>query len=162
MSDTIKESPVHPVTVEDLRNLEFWDRLGSDHLARLAEIAVRVELPGDFELFREGDPADTVYIVIWGRVSLSIHVPGREDAIVGTISPGELLGWSALMTKRKWLATARTRKPTSLLAMPGEDLASVCEFDHEIGYYVMRSAFAAVAGRLQDTRLQLLDMFAKP
>lgn len=152
----------HPVTGADLRNLEFWERLGADHLERLAFIAVRQEVPAEFELFREGTPADGVYFVIWGRVMLSIHVPGRGNMQVGMIAPGELLGWSGLLREHTWAATAHTVKATSLLMFPGQSLIEMCEFDHEIGFYVMRSAFAGVARRLQETRRQLSEMVGRP
>lgn len=151
-----------PVTGADLRNLEFWERLGVDHLERLASIAVRQEAPADFELFREGAPSDGVYFVIWGRVVLSIEVPGRGSIQVGTSAPGELLGWSGLLRERTWAATARTVKATSLLVFPGQSLVEMCEFDHEVGFYVMRSAFAGVVQRLQETRRQFREMVGQP
>ena len=164
-----------PVSSQDLRDLAFWSRLssslsssvassqpGDDHLARVAAIARRLDAPGDVALFGEGDAADTAYFLIAGRVSLALRIPGRADAIVATLSAGELVGWSALLPARTWTATARTLEPASLLAIPGKDLVELCELDHELGYYVMRNALSTVAGRLSDTRLQLLDMFGKP
>lgn len=164
-----------PASSQDLQDLAFWSPLWSqvgspigsqpgddDRLARITAIARRLDAPGDVELFREGDSADTAYFLIAGRVSLSLRIPGRADAIVATLSAGELVGWSALLPARTWTATARALEPASLLAIPGEDLVEICELDHEIGYHVMRNALSAVAGRLRDTRLQLLDMFGKP
>jgi len=159
---TSHDRSTQPVTGADLRNLEFWERLGADHLERLACIASRQEVPAELELFREGTPSDGVYFVIWGRVALSIHVPGRGPMQVGTIAPGELLGWSGLLNERTWAATARTLKPTSLLVFPGQSLIEMCEFDHEVGFYVMRSAFAGVVQRLQETRRQFSEMVGQP
>jgi CRP/FNR family transcriptional regulator, cyclic AMP receptor protein len=160
----------HAVSVEELRALALWSRLGVDHLERVARMARRQEVPGGVVLFREGEPADTVYLIIEGRVSLSLRVPGRDDAIVGTLAAGELLGWSALLPdqapgsapERAWTATARTLAPGSLLVIPRQELVAACELNHEIGYYVMRNALSAVASRLRDTRIQLLDMFGNP
>jgi CRP-like cAMP-binding protein len=153
-----KQPSIHAVTAEDLRNLEFWERLGADHLERLAAIAMRQEVDAEAELFREGTPADRVYFVIWGRVALSIGVPGRGQVEVGMIAPGEILGWSGLLGERAWAATARAVKSSSLLVFPGASLGEICTLDHEVGYYVMRSAFASVARRLAETRLQLVEL----
>jgi CRP/FNR family cyclic AMP-dependent transcriptional regulator len=150
------ERSIHAVTSADLRNLEFWERLGADHLERLAGIARRQEVEADIELFREGAPADKVYFVIWGRVALSIDVPGRGSLEVGMVAPGELLGWSGLLGERTWATTARAVKSSSLLVFPGPALTEMCGLDHEVGYYVMRSAFASVSRRLHETRLQLV------
>lgn len=169
------QSGLREVSAGELRELALWSLLGPDHLERVARIARRRDVASGVVLFREGEPADTFYLVIEGRVSLSLRVPGREDAIVGTLSSGELLGWSALLpasrasqgteegtSQRTWTATARTLAPTALLVIPGKDLVETCKLNHEIGYYVMRSALSVVAGRLRDTRLQLLDMFGNP
>lgn len=169
------EMDLRKVSTDELRELGLWSRLGSDHLERVARIAHRQDVAAAVTLFREGEPADTVYLVIQGRVSLSLRMPGREDAIVGTLSSDEILGWSALLppesvgdrspeqrVQRTWTATASTLAPTSLLVIPGKELVAACEMDHEIGYYVMRNALSAVAGRLRDTRIQLLDMFGNP
>jgi CRP/FNR family transcriptional regulator, cyclic AMP receptor protein len=150
------ERSIHAVTAADLRNLELWERLGADHLERLAGIARRQEVDAGVELFREGTPADQVYFVIWGRVTLAIAVPGRGSLDVGTVAPGELLGWSGLLGEHAWATTARAVKPSSLLVFPGASLTEMCELDHEVGYYVMRSAFASVSRRLHETRLQLV------
>ena len=93
-----------------------------------------------------------------------MYVPGRapEKSIVSTISRGELLGWSALLPGRMWQATARTLKPTRLLAIDGTKLRELCDRDHEIGYAVMKHVLTVVGQRLTESRLQLLDMFTHP
>jgi CRP/FNR family cyclic AMP-dependent transcriptional regulator len=170
-SNDTSQSGLREVSAGELRALALWSRLGPDHLDRVTRIVRRREVAGGVMLFREGEPADTFYLVVEGRVSLSLRVPGREDAIVATLSSDELLGWSALLppepaeertAPRIWTASARTLAPTSLLVIPGKDLVETCELNHEIGYYVMLNALSVVAGRLRDTRLQLLDMFGTP
>ena len=65
-----------------------------------------------------------------------------------------------MLDQATWLATARAGKASSVLVLPGDALRSLCESDHEIGYFVMRNLFAAVTSRLQDTRMQLIDIYS--
>ena len=52
--------------------------------------------------------------------------------------------------------------PTTVLAFDGIRLRHACEGDPRLGYKLI-SSFAAIAiDRLQDTRLQLLDVYANP
>jgi CRP-like cAMP-binding protein len=74
------------------------------------------------------------------------------------LRPGELLGWSALLGRRR-VATARAATPCRLLRVEGSGLLSLCEEDARVGYAVMRDAFEALADRLQGTRLQLFDLY---
>ena len=46
---------------------------------------------------REGDPADSFYVIRRGRVAMETFVPQRGGLIVETIDDGDLLGWSWLV-----------------------------------------------------------------
>ena len=59
-------------------------------------------------LFREGDPAETFYLVRRGRIALTTHVPGRGDVVIETLEPGEVIGWSWLFPPYE-LALRRAR-----------------------------------------------------
>ena len=61
---------------------------------------------GDY-LFREGDPADTFYLVRHGRVMLETFVPGRGAVTIETIDDGEVIGWSWLFPPHRWHFDAR-------------------------------------------------------
>jgi CRP-like cAMP-binding protein len=80
--------------------------------------------------------------------------------IILSLGPGELVGWTALLGGT-WTATARAVERSTLLRLPGVELWALCEREHDIGYAIMKRLFAAMALRLHDTRLQLLDMFGK-
>lgn len=152
------------LTDEQLKKYGFFKPLTDERAAAIAALSSVRDLPADTEVLREGQQADNLYLVLEGRLSLAMYVPGRaaEKSIVSTISRGELLGWSALLPGRMWQATARTLKPTRLLAIDGTKLRELCDRDHEIGYAVMKHVLTVVGQRLTESRLQLLDMFAHP
>ena len=58
-------------------------------------------------MFREGDPADTFYVVRKGRVSLSTHAPARGSVVIETLDPGEIVGWSWIFPPYVWHFDAR-------------------------------------------------------
>jgi CRP-like cAMP-binding protein len=128
-----------------------------------AAVAVfaRVEaMPAGTTIFRESEPADDLRFIANGRVSLGMRFGGRGEMIVLSLGPGDLVGWTALLGGT-WTATARAVEPSTLVRLPGAPLTALCERDHDIGYALMKHLFAAIALRLHDTRLQLLDMFGK-
>ena len=57
--------------------------------------------PGEF-LLVEGDPANTLYLLRRGRVSLEASAPGRAPLVIETLGPGAGLGWSWLFPPYRW------------------------------------------------------------
>ena len=89
----------------------FWD-MDKDFVKDMMGIAVRETYqPGDF-LFREGDPADHFYILIKGRVKLTV---GGTGPVVYTVdSAGEAFGWSSLIGREFYSASGECFETTVL------------------------------------------------
>lgn len=149
------------VTAEQIGRLRLFSALSDAEKHALATMATIVDLPAGAVLFHEKEDPDALYIVIEGRITLCTPLPARSEACFLTLTEGELLGWSALL-RRPRVASARAAETTRLLRFPASDLLTLCEQDHHVGYVVMTKAFEEVADRLQQTRLQLLDMFDNP
>lgn len=146
-------------TPEELRWLPLCKGLDDAQLAALANLA-RIETAGEGSVvLQQGDAANELRVVLSGRIAVSLAVAGRDDALVTTLSPGDLLGFSALLPDSRWVASARATKPTRMVVISRDEIMQLCERDHEIGYRVMRNALAVVSLRLHDTRVQLLDIF---
>lgn len=136
--------------------------IGRQHLSRMAQIGALEQFPASACLFRQGEPAHDLRLVVSGRVSLTLELPGRPAKSIAALSRGDLLGWSALQdwaTPTTWSASATAAKATTCLRFPGAKLRELCELDHELGFQVMRHAFDVVSRRLRDCRLQLLDVY---
>jgi CRP/FNR family transcriptional regulator, cyclic AMP receptor protein len=96
-------------------------------------------------------------IICSGRVALDLHVPGHGSVQLLQLGPGELLGWSALLGGRM-TTTATAVEGTTLVAVSAAELLTTCEIDHSFGYWLMRRLAGSLAGRLTDTRKQLVDL----
>ena len=86
--------------------------MDKDFVKDMMGIAVRETYqPGDF-LFREGDPADHFYILIKGRVKLTV---GETGPVVYTVdSAGESFGWSSLIGREFYSASGECFETTVL------------------------------------------------
>ncbi|TQV86138.1 cyclic nucleotide-binding domain-containing protein [Exilibacterium tricleocarpae] len=144
-----------------LRELSLFEGLDRLRLEKVAALFTLVDIPVDTELLREGGQADYFYVLLEGRVALSVSIPGRAhyETTVSTLSKGQLVGWSALLPDGVWQASAHTLKPCRLLRVTATAVRDLCEADHEIGYRIMKNALAAVGQRLAGSRLQFLDIF---
>ena len=141
-----------------LRRMAFFEDIPSEHLEQLTEISRPVEYPAHANIFREGDIAGDVYVVVSGRVSLVICEPKVGCRQLMEVSDGELIGWSPLVGRHRLSDTARTLTPTKVLAIDGEQLVELCRKDPRFGFLLMHRAASVLAQRLTATRLQLLEM----
>ena len=133
----------------------FTDR----QLDVLATIARTATFSAGAILGREGEPADSFYLVASGRVALEIHTPERGGVCIQTVGPGEPVGWSWLVPPHRWQFDARIVEPVQAIALDAATLRDRCEQDHELGYQLLKRLVTVVASRLAATRLQLLDIY---
>jgi CRP-like cAMP-binding protein len=142
-----------------LSEVPFLDGLEPDRLALLAGCAGNVRFAEGERLFREGDPADTFYIVRHGSVALEIFSPTRGAVVIETIEPGEVLGWSWLFAPYRWHFDARALTVVRATGFDGACLRQKCEADPALGYELMSRFAQVLIERLQWTRLRLLDIY---
>jgi CRP-like cAMP-binding protein len=133
--------------------------------------AQRAELAGDAEpasfaagerLFAEGGDADRFWLLETGSVALDMRVPGRGDQIVETLPAGTVLGWSWLHAPYRWHFGARARERTEAIAFDAPAVRRRCGADPAFGYAIYACFTPVIIGRMQASRLRLLDLYASP
>ena len=146
-------------TVETLAGIDFLRGVPSEYLEQIAKVARMRDYDEMEIIFREGDIAEQVYLVVSGSVSLEMCAPGVGCKRILTVGPGEVLAWSGLLAEARLTATARTLDVTRLVEIDSPQLLSMCERNPALGYEIMRRAMRAVSGRLSATRMQLINVY---
>jgi CRP-like cAMP-binding protein len=144
------------LVIDALRENRFLRDIDLDHLDRIAKISQVREFDAHDVVFREGDTADSVYLVVSGQLSLELS-PGstayRKQLV--TVGPGEILGWSSLVESPRFAATAVVVEPTRLVRIDGARLRAICDENPQFGYEITRRTLRALAKRLTETWRQL-------
>ena len=100
-------------------------------------------------LFRENDPADFFFILLNGRVKLSIGEP--QQVIYNAERNGEAFGWSSLIGGGVYSASAECLEPTKLLKTASDELSRILEADAENGIIFFKQLAASLGNRLLET-----------
>lgn len=136
-----------------------FDDLAPAHVSELAGCAQEVAFSGGDVLFREGDNADTWYLIRDGRIALRLAWPGRRPITVQTLGEGEVAGWSWLFPPYRWTADAVAVTDTHAIAFDGRCIRLHCDEDPVLGRDLMFRFAQIATQRLQALRLQLLDLY---
>jgi CRP-like cAMP-binding protein len=100
-------------------------------------------------IFMEGDPAEVLYVLIEGRVRIMI---GERGHIVYIVSKGgEAFGWSSLVGRQNYSATAKCLEPTTLLAFDRQRFQQVLDNDPDSGQILYKGLTKTLANRLLET-----------
>ena len=151
-----------PQTLEPLlRDHKFFAGLDPGYLSLIAGCAANEVFPADAFRFREGEPAQTFYLIREGKVALEIAAPGRGALVVQTLGEGDVAGFSWLIAPHRWEFDGRAVEPVRAVRMDGTCLRAKFDDDPRLGYELMRRFARLTVNRLQATRLQLLDVYGR-
>ena len=147
-------------TIEDLlHDVPVFAGLSDDTLRLIAGCGSNVAFDAGELLFRQGDAADTFYLLRHGAVALETFVPGRGAITIETIEAADVVGWSWLFAPYRWQFDARAIGQVRATAFDGVCLRGKCEADPRLGYDLMSRFAQVIIDRLQWTRLRLLDVY---
>ncbi len=97
------------ISPEILRRYPYFASAKDEGLRDLAMICEEELIPAGTVMYREGDKADKLFILVDGEVDIQYTLGSGELRTVDTIVPGELLMWSALVEPYKSTAVVTTR-----------------------------------------------------
>jgi CRP/FNR family transcriptional regulator, cyclic AMP receptor protein len=144
-----------------LRQHPFLVGLSDEHMQNLIGCASNVRFAEGAYIIKEGQVANSFYLIRSGRVATEIDVPGREAIRVQTVGPGEILGWSWLVSPYRWHFGGIAVVDTRAIALDGECLRNKCAKDPHFGYEMLRRLAEVMQSHLEATILQLLDMYTE-
>ena len=134
---------------EILSMTNFFGGLTSAQLERVASLGKVQDCGEGQQVYRVGNPADLVYVLVHGMVRQSIGFGGRNARVGDILRRGDVFGWAALTpTCNVRIATATCLSPCRFLAIDGAGLIGLMELDHTLGYRLMTQLNRLITGTL--------------
>ena len=140
--------------IECLQTSDLFAGLGDETLARIAALCQMESYKAGAVIFSEGDPADKLYILNEGIVTIRIQAaPGGKSLVVQPIEKkAGVFGWSGLADPTVYTASAVCATDVRVIAIDGEKLMALLEEFPSAGLEVMKRLVAIIGSRLRRTR----------
>jgi CRP-like cAMP-binding protein len=123
------------LTVGELKAIGLFGALNDDVLAHLAS-TLTVELPEAGQvLFREGDPATAMYVVMSGEMEVLKRSRSGHEARVAVLGPSDWFGEMSIVDIQPRSATVRALAPGRLVRVTPSDLDSL--YRHDLRSYAI-------------------------
>ena len=144
--------------VEVLRNVELFQGASDQLVAKVAEIAEEKTFSLGEMVFQEGEKADWVYILLDGKVRISIDLTSKPIYITVAMvdKPFLAFGWSGIVAPYRYTSTATCEVESKMLAIPGIKFEEILEQEPECGFVVMKKLTELISNRLRNSRMTLL------
>ncbi|MGD0219652.1 MAG: cyclic nucleotide-binding domain-containing protein [Acidimicrobiales bacterium] len=149
--------------MEEMRDLiaknALFAGLPDSTIELAAGCAQNVAFDPGVRILAEGEPADTLYLLRRGRVSLQVQRPSGKPLVIETIGPNSVLGWSWLVPPYRWQFDGVAIDPVGAVAIDGTCLRAKADEDPVFGYALLKRISSVLLSRLQATRVRLLDLY---
>lgn len=128
--------------------------MGNDFVKEFMGLTMKESHKKGYLFFRGGDRAKYFYILLKGNVRISIGEAGHTVSTVDR--PGEVFGWSSLVGREVYSASAECKESTKVLKIDVAMLQKTLEKDPASGLIF----FQHLAGTLGNRLLQCYEMIS--
>jgi len=135
---------------EFLKKIPLFADLPDEDLERLCEMVAEVSLKAGEELFTEGSPGDSAFVIQQGEIEI-LKTSGGRNVLLAVRKPGEVIGEMSLLESAPRFATVRARSDSLLLAIGHEQLNNLLNTSPSAA----RALLHTITARLRSTELVL-------
>jgi GNAT superfamily N-acetyltransferase len=137
---------VLPQIAEAVGGLPLFAKLDAEQIARLAGVCGVTTFQSGDAIFREGEAADRMHIVLSGEVAITV---AGSTTPVGVVRNAECLGEMSFLTAAPHSATATAVTPVETAVLGHKDLAELIRFRPDIGLHVYRNLAIGTGEKLK-------------
>jgi CRP/FNR family transcriptional regulator, cyclic AMP receptor protein len=150
------------VSTAVLKAVPLFASFPDDQLRLLTPVITRRSLPRSTTVMASGDPTDSLYIVLTGRLKVMMSDAEGKEVILSILGPGEFFGEMGLIDDAPRSASVVSIEACELLSIAKRDFKKCLAENFEMAQAVMRG----LVRRLRDAdrkigSLALLDVYGR-
>jgi CRP/FNR family cyclic AMP-dependent transcriptional regulator len=147
---------------ELLRTVPLFSELSDDAIASLGRLASRRRYPRDTVVFFENEEGDCLFMILEGRIKVTILGDDGREIILTMLGPGDLFGEMALLDNEPRSATAIAVEESELLLLQRSDFQAVVGENPGISSALIKVLSARLRrANHQIQTLALLDVYGR-
>ena len=136
------------LTREDLNQIVMIAHLTEPMQDKLAQIIDVFKFDKDEIVFKEGEPAERLYMLRSGSVLLEQKISDKVTACVGSVKPGFSFGWSAMVDNGVYTTEAVCIEPSEIYSFRRDKINKLFEEDPEMGFRMYQRLLELIKKRL--------------
>ena len=152
-----KVAAPRPQKSEALRKSFLFRDLSANHLEKIGGLSRVMLLPAQQVVFEMNDVGEEMFVVLNGRLKVSVANREGREIVLGTVGPGEIIGEIAMLDGCGRSATATTLTPCELLVIHRNDFMPFLEQNPGVAINLI----TVLALRLRLNTEQLAELIAE-
>ncbi len=133
----------------------FIRDLTEEEYGLLARLFAPFDAPARREVFKQGDDATFLYLILEGKVYLRYKPYDGPRITLTHLRTGDLFGWSAVVGHHRYTSDAISTTAIRTVRLRGKDLRRLCAEHPTVGGSILAKLAAAVSPRWVDARKQI-------
>lgn len=131
--------------------------LSTTHLEKIMALSQTVLLPSQHVVFTQGGIGEEMWVILTGRLKISVTRQDGPEIVLGLLGPGEIFGEIAMLDGRARSASAITLTPCELLGIHRKDFMPFLEQNPKAAVDLI----TVLALRLRLNTEQLVELIAE-
>jgi len=139
-----------------IKEIDLFKGMGMEVIDEIFQISAVGSYSDGYILFKQGDPAHNFYLLEQGEIKLTI---GEERRLGFIMSPGDAFGWSSLVDRDVYTATAECKLPSELIKIETDKLDKIFEKYPASGLIFFKRLARVMGERLINTYNTILSAY---
>lgn len=143
---------------DPVRQCDIFKHLDDEQFAHIQARLRYTTIAAGAVLYAEGEPADTVSIVVSGELqALKTSRLHQGKVVLCEFGPGDIIGEMALMADPERSATVKVNSHVELASFSRADFGALERQRPDIALNILKGVLRILTQRLQDTSADLAD-----
>ena len=136
---------IAPRMAQAIKEVPLFQGMNTEQATRLAAICTVREIAFGERLFDQGDPADRLFLVLQGELTIS---GGHPPVTIGRVCAGEICGEVSLLSSKPHSATATAEGYVEAAELLQRDLGDLIRRRPDIGVIIYRNLAVGLGDKL--------------
>jgi len=146
------------IALEEIEDLRWFAGLNGEETRAAASAMTARRLDAGEVLFKQGQPGDSAYLLVEGRMEVAICVPGQKNRCVALLEAKTILGEIGLMLGGLRTATATARSAARLCEVSKDAFDAALKSDEPWAHRLLLAIARVLARRVSSTDQQLISL----